>query len=44
MAILSFGEVFAGFGEGGAAAVEAVGVMYTFTAGLLEHFQLEPVK
>ena len=43
MAVLFFREVFAGSGEGGAAAVEAVGVMYTFTAGLVEHTQLSEV-
>ena len=37
MAVLFFREVFAGSGEGGTAAVEAVGVVYTLAAGLVEH-------
>ena len=45
MAVLFFREVFAGFGEGGTAAVEAIGVVYTFAAGLLKSdCQLGPLK
>ncbi len=44
MAVLLFREVFAGIGEGGTAAVEAVGVVYTFAAGLIEHCQLGHLK
>ena len=40
MAVLFFREVFAGFGEGGTAAVETVGVVYTFAAGLVEYFSV----
>lgn len=36
MTVSLVGEVLAGMGEGGAAAVEAVGVMYMLTTGLME--------
>lgn len=35
MAVLFVGKVFAGIGKGGATAVQAVGVMYVLTAGLI---------